>query len=137
MFDLLAQEKSAGIFEFDYYRDFGRRVDELKKELLGLLWNLRNSGCRIAAYGASAKGSTLMNAFEFDGRLIDYVADRSSLKQGRFTPGNHLPILPPEALLQRQPDYVLLLTWNFAAEILEQQLHFGAWVASSSSQCPR
>lgn len=65
-----------------------------------------------------------MNAFSIDGRLIDFVVDRSSLKQGRFTPGNRLPILPPEALLERRPDYVLLLTWNFADEIMTQQLEF-------------
>jgi len=65
-----------------------------------------------------------MNAFGIDGRLIDFVVDRSSLKQGRFTPGNRLPILPPEALLERRPDYVLLLTWNFATEILTQQREF-------------
>ena len=65
-----------------------------------------------------------MNAFGIDRRLIEFVVDRSHLKQGRFTPGNHLPILPPQALLERQPDYVLLLTWNFSAEILAQQGEF-------------
>jgi hypothetical protein len=89
-----------------------------------LLRQLKGEGRRIAAYGASAKGSTLMNAFGIDGSLIEFVVDRSNLKQGRFTPGNHLPILPPEALLERAPDYVLLLTWNFAAEILAQQSEF-------------
>jgi len=63
-------------------------------------------------------------AFGIDQTLIEFVVDRSSLKQGRFTPGNHLPILPTEALIERQPDYVLLLTWNFAAEILAQQNEF-------------
>ena len=65
-----------------------------------------------------------MNAFGIDRRLVEFVADRSDLKQGRYTPGNHLPILPPRALLERRPDYVLLLTWNFAAEILAQQDEF-------------
>jgi hypothetical protein len=109
---------------FDYYRNFGRQVAALKEELLALLWRLKGERKSIAAYGASAKGSTLMNAFGIDGRLIDFVVDRSSLKQGGFTPGNHLPILPPAALLERRPDYVLLLTWNFADEILTQQLEF-------------
>lgn len=121
---LLAQEKADGLLAFDYYRDFGDRVAGLKVELLALLRRLQGEGHRIAAYGASAKGSTLMNAFGIDGGLIEFVVDRSSLKQGRFTPGNHLPILPPEALLERGPDYVLLLTWNFAAEILAQQSEF-------------
>ncbi len=122
--DLLAQEKSDGLLAFDYYRDFGERVEGLKAQLMALLQRLRGEGRRIAAYGASAKGSTLMNAFGIDAGLIEFVVDRSSLKQGRFTPGNHLPILPPEALLERGPDYVLLLTWNFAAEILAQQAEF-------------
>jgi hypothetical protein len=121
---LLAKEKSEGLLGFDYYRDFGARVTGLKAQLLSLLQRLKAEGRRIAAYGASAKGSTLMNVFGIDGQLIEFVVDRSSLKQGRFMPGNHLPILPPEALLERRPDYVLLLTWNFAAEILVQQAEF-------------
>jgi hypothetical protein len=88
------------------------------------LQRLRGEGCRLAAYGASAKGSTLMNAFGIDGRLIEFVVDRSTLKQGRFTPGNHLPIFPPRALIEHRPDYVLLLAWNFASEILAQQAEF-------------
>jgi SAM-dependent methyltransferase len=122
--ELLAQEKSEGLLSFDYYRDFGERVGCLKEQLLALLRRLQDQGHRVAAYGASAKGSTLMNAFGIDRRLIEFVVDRSHLKQGRFTPGNHLPILPPQALLERRPDYVLLLTWNFAAEILAQQAEF-------------
>ena len=111
--ELLAKEKSDGLLSFEHYRDFGDRVARLKQQLLALLQRLHGEGRRIAAYGASAKGSTLMNAFGIDARLIEFVVDRSSLKQGRFTPGNHLPILPPETLLERRPDYVLLLTWNF------------------------
>ena len=121
---LLAEEKSAGLLAFDYYRDFGARIADLRQQLLALLRRLRGEGRRIAAYGASAKGSTLMNAFGIDAQLVEFVADRSDLKQGRFTPGNRLPIMPPQALLERRPDYVLLLTWNFADEILAQQDEF-------------
>ena len=67
-----------------------------------------------------------MNAFGIDRRLIEFVVDRSDLKQGRFTPGNHLPILPPEALLERRPDYVLLLTWNFATKSSRSRASFVA-----------
>jgi len=122
--ELLAKEKSEGLLTFEHYRDFGDRVARLKQQLLALLQRLKGEGRRIAAYGASAKGSTLMNAFGIDRTLIEFVVDRSNLKQGRFTPGNHLPILPPEALLERRPEYVLLLTWNFSAEILAQQSEF-------------
>ena len=124
--ELLAKEKSEGLLSFEHYRDFGDRVARLKQQLLALLQRLQGEGRRIAAYGASAKGSTLMNAFGIDARLIEFVVDRSSLKQGRFTPGNHLPILPTEPLLERRPDYVLLLTWNFSDEILAQQNEFRA-----------
>jgi SAM-dependent methyltransferase len=122
--EILAKEKSEGMLTFAHYRDFGDRVARLKQELLALLRRLQSEGRRLAAYGASAKGSTLMNAFGIDRSLIEFVVDRSSLKQGRFTPGNHLPILPTEALAERRPDYVLLLTWNFAVEILAQQAGF-------------
>jgi SAM-dependent methyltransferase len=122
--ELLGKEKAEGLLTFGYYRDFADRVAGLKQQLLALLQRTQDEGHRIAAYGASAKGSTLMNAFGIDRRLIEFVVDRSHLKQGRFTPGNHLPILPPEALLERRPDYVLLLTWNFADEILAQQGEF-------------
>jgi hypothetical protein len=124
--ELLAKEKAEGLLAFEHYRDFGDRVALLKQQLLALLQRLQGEGRRIAAYGASAKGSTLMNAFGIDARLIEFVVDRSSLKQGRFTPGNHLPILPTEQLLERRPDYVLLLTWNFSDEILAQQNEFRA-----------
>jgi SAM-dependent methyltransferase len=119
--DLLIRERDEGLLDFGFYRDFGERVAGLKSQLLALLTRLKGEGRRVAAYGASAKGSTLMNAFGIDRAFIEFVVDRSPLKQGRFTPGNHLPVLSPEALLERRPDYVLLLSWNLAGEILEQQ----------------
>ena len=122
--ELLAEERGRGLDRFDYYRDFAGRVAGLKADLLGLLAGLKREGKRLAAYGASAKGSTLLNAFGIGGETLDFVADRSTVKQGRFTPGTRLPILPPGALLERMPDYVLLLTWNFADEILAQQAEY-------------
>jgi len=119
--ELLAREAADGMTGMAYYGDFARRVGALKDELNALLRKLKGDGRRLAAYGASAKGSTLMNAFGIGKEQLDFVVDRSTLKQGRFTPGNHLPILAPETLLERRPDYALLLTWNFADEILQQQ----------------
>lgn len=121
---LLAQESKEGVQEWRYYADFARRVHELRTELVGLLRSLKEEGSKIVGYGASAKGSTLMNAFGIGKETLDFVVDRSTLKQGRFTPGNHLPILPTEALVEMRPDYALLLTWNFADEILEQQRRY-------------
>jgi SAM-dependent methyltransferase len=118
---LLHDEASKGVASIDYYENFASRALTVKKSLLELLSRLKQSGKRIAAYGASAKGSTLLNFCQLGSETLDFVADRSTYKQGRLTPGSHLPILPPEALLEKHPDYTLLLTWNFAEEILAQQ----------------
>jgi SAM-dependent methyltransferase len=118
---LLDEETGWGVDRFEAYQDFGRQVEELKLELQTLLKKLKVEGNHIAAYGASAKGSTLLNFFEIDHQQLDFVVDRSVYKQGYYTPGTHLLIYPPEKLLEAMPDYVLLLTWNFAEEILQQQ----------------
>lgn len=121
---LLAAEATDGMLAAPYYQGFAQRVEALKVSLLGTLRAFRAEGKRIAAYGASAKGSTLLNTFGIGGDLLDFVVDRSTHKQGRFTPGTHLPIYAPDRLLEEMPDYVLLLTWNFADEILGQQAEF-------------
>ena len=118
---LLADEKQKGVDSLACYEGFASQVHSIKRELLELLAKLKAEGKRMAAYGASAKGSTLLNFFGVGAADLDFVVDRSTYKQGRLTPGTHLPILPPEELLKRRPDYTLLLTWNFADEILAQQ----------------
>ncbi len=121
---LLEEEERWGVASFDFYRGFAERVGKLRRELVSLLRELKSQGKSIAVYGASAKGSTLLNHFGVGRELLDFVADRSTVKQGHFTPGTHLPINGPERLLKDMPDYVLLLTWNFAQEILEQQREY-------------
>lgn len=122
--DLLAEEAEWGVGRASFYGKFGARVNALRESLLALLRDLKSQGKRIAVYGASAKGSTLLNYFGVNGDILDFVADRSTVKQGRYTPGTHLPICAPQKLVESMPDYVLLLTWNFADEILEQQAEY-------------
>jgi SAM-dependent methyltransferase len=118
---LLAEEAQRGMTGADAYRRFAERVESLKQSLLEELDRRKQNRQRLAAYGASAKGSTLMNVVGIGSETLEFVVDRSTVKQGLYTPGNHLPILPPEVLAERQPDAVLLLTWNFAEEIFRQQ----------------
>ncbi len=118
---LLEEEAGWGADRFEAYRRFGTKVERLRGELLDLLGELKAQRRSIAVYGASAKGSTLLNYFGIGRETLDFVADRSTVKQGLYTPGTRLPICSPEKLLEDMPDYVLLLTWNFAEEILAQQ----------------
>jgi hypothetical protein len=119
--NLCAEEKRKGADSLRYYEGFAHQVLEIKQALLDLLDKLRKEGKRVAAYGASAKGSTLLNFYGVGKDHLEFVVDRSTYKQGRLTPGTHIPILPAEALMEKRPDYTLLLTWNFADEIMAQQ----------------
>lgn len=119
--DLLAAERAAGVDRFDYFRGFADRVKDLRQNLVQLIKNLQQQGRSLAAYGASAKGATLLNYCGLGSNDIEFVVDRNTYKQGKLMPGARLPIMAPEELMKRQPDDVLLLTWNFADEILAQQ----------------
>jgi SAM-dependent methyltransferase len=121
---LLAKEATWGVKTPAAYHRFSENVKEIRSQLRAVLGALKKDGQTIAAYGASAKGSTLLNYAGIGKETLDFVADRSTIKQGRYTPGTHLPIYPAEKLLEAMPDYVLLLTWNFADEILEQQAEY-------------
>ena len=117
----LLEEEATWVRDGASYKTFGSRVESLRGELTRLLERLKSEGKRIAVYGASAKGSTLMNFFGIGSEMIDFVVDRSTIKQGLYTPGTRLKICDPSRLVEDQPDYCLLLTWNFADEILKQQ----------------
>lgn len=123
---LLAEEEAWGVRRAEAYEDFPARVHALQRALRDLLTRLKGEGKRVVAYGASAKGATLLTTSGIGADLLAYVVDRSPVKQGRFTPGTHLPIHDPARLLEDRPDYALLLTWNFATEILAQQAEFRA-----------
>lgn len=118
---LLAEETAWGVADQRFYADFGAKVERLRADLLAVLKKLKAGGARIAVYGASAKSTTLLNYFGIGKETIEYVVDRAPAKQGRFTPGTHLEIFPPEKLAVDRPEYTLLLSWNFADEVLAQQ----------------
>ena len=118
---MLEEEERLGMTSYAYYEGFSRRVQALREELRSVLLGFKARGARLAAYGAAAKGSTLLNYAGIGRETLDFVVDRSPHKQGRFMPGVRVPIRAPSALVDEKPDYVLLLTWNFKDEILAQQ----------------
>ncbi|MCP4435794.1 MAG: class I SAM-dependent methyltransferase [Actinomycetia bacterium] len=122
--EYLDREAREGLTAFDAYARFGDRVQAIRSGLLELLRDLKADGASIAAYGAAAKGSTLVNYVGIDTQLIDFVVDRNVHKQGLLMPGVHIPIEDPEALVRKKPDYVLLLAWNFRNEIAAQQAEY-------------
>ncbi len=118
---LLDKERAWGVDQWETYSRFAEKVEVCRSNLCAFLVKAKSQGKRVAAYGAAAKGSTMLNFFGIGTNVLDFVADRSPHKQGKFMPGIGLPIVPAEALLERAPDYVLLLVWNFAEEVLRQQ----------------
>jgi hypothetical protein len=117
----LDEEHGLGLGEATAYTDFGAQVADNQRELTALLRRLHDEGATIAAYGAAAKGATLVNSTGLDSGLIDFVVDLNTHKQGKLMPGARIPVLDPAALLERRPDYVLILAWNFRDEIMKQQ----------------
>ncbi len=123
---VLASESTAGLADLSAYTGFAKRVETLRVELVGQIDALIAEGKTLAAYGAAAKGATLLNYFGLDSGRIAFAADRSPHKQGLYMPGVQIPIIAAEELAKRRPDYCLLLAWNFAEEILEQQASYRA-----------
>ena len=121
---MLRQERDWGVSTAEFYRGFARKVELLKTSLLAILRKLKAEGKSIAAYGAAAKGTVLLNYCGIGPEILDFVADRSPHKQGRLMPGVRIPIAAPEKILAAMPDYVLLLAWNLAEEIMHQQAEY-------------
>ena len=121
---MLKQEEQLGVQTLEYYRNFAAKVEQLTTALSDSLGELKANGCHVAGYGAAAKGSILLNVCGLDSETVDFVVDRSDYKQGRCMPGCRIPISPPARLLEAMPEYALILIWNLAEEIQEQQAEY-------------
>jgi hypothetical protein len=118
--DLLAAESQRGLQDIDTYIGFQARADRVKDDLLDFLIQQKRAGKKVAAYGAAAKGNTLLNYAGIRPDLLPFVCDAAPAKQGKFMPGSHIPIRPPTALADYCPDYVVILPWNIAKEVSDQ-----------------
>ena len=118
---LVQDEQARGLGRFETFQTFASRIAAVKASLRAWLDDCRTRGETVAAYGAPAKGNTLLSFLDLGPDDIRYIADRSTLKQGRFTPGTHIPVVAPDRLQQDRPDKVLILAWNFVDEIVAQQ----------------
>lgn len=124
--DYLADEKACGADTFEYYCRFAQAVANIKNRLRSLLTSLKSDQRRIMAYAAAAKGCTLLNYVGIDRNWVEAIVDKNPHKQGKYMTGMHQPILPTEQVLERMPDYLLLLAWNFKDEIMSQQKEYVA-----------
>ena len=124
---MLAEEETRGMRSLEVYLEFQSRADRVKDDLLLFLIEQKRSGKRIAAYGAAAKGCTLLNYAGIKPDLLPYVCDAAPSKQGKYLPGTHVPILAPDAIRENRPDVVLILPWNIQAEVTEQLSYIREW----------
>lgn len=124
---LLAEEIDSGLQDLAAYQRFQREADKVKNKLLAFLVEANQAGKMVAAYGAAAKGNTLMNYAGVKPDLVSFVCDAATSKQGKFMPGSHIPILAPEELRERRPDYVVILPWNIADEVVKANEFVRKW----------
>jgi SAM-dependent methyltransferase len=125
--DLLEKEVSKGMLQLDYYLDFQHKADKVKHALLAFLLEQKKQGKKVAAYGAAAKGNTLLNYCGVKKDLIEFVVDASPHKQGMFLPGSHIPVVKEDEIKRFKPDYILILPWNIKDEIMEQLSYIRKW----------
>jgi hypothetical protein len=127
VFEMRALEQAAGLTHLESYRSFAERVKRTKRELLQHLIEIKKAGKSIAAYGAPGKGNTLLNYCGIGTDFLDYAVDRNPYKQGKFTPGMHIPIYSPSKIGETRPDYLLILPWNLKDEIMRQMGQIREW----------
>jgi len=121
------EEQAIGLTSAERLAGFGRNVERIKRELLAFLIGAANGGQQVAAYGAAAKGNTLLNYCGVRDDMIAFVADKNPAKQGRFLPGSRIPVVAPDEIEHRRPDYLLILPWNIKEEIMLQNGGIRAW----------
>ena len=134
---LLQREAAAGMLSPGYYEGFQSRADRVKDDFMAFLIEAKRNGKRVAAYGAAAKGNTLMNYAGVRPDLIEFVVDRNPTKQGKFMPGSRVPIVGEETLRQERPDYVVLLPWNLRDELKAQLAYIADWAGQFVTAVPR
>jgi len=133
---LLEDEIKHGLRDLATYLNFQPRADRVKNDLVAFLIEQKRAGKKVAAYGAAAKGNTLLNYAGVKPDLLPFVCDAAPSKQGKYLPGNHIPILPPSALAQQRPDIVLILPWNIANEVTSQNAFVREWGAKFGVAVP-
>ncbi|MEO5327906.1 MAG: class I SAM-dependent methyltransferase [Magnetococcus sp. THC-1_WYH] len=134
---MLAEETHRGLQTLATYQNFQVRTDKVKDDLLSFLIEQKRAGKKVVAYGAAAKGNTLLNYAGVKTDLLPFVCDAAAAKQGKFLPGSHIPILPPSALATNSPDYVLILPWNIADEVRQQNAELAAQGAQFVTTVPK
>jgi hypothetical protein len=127
--ELHERELKAGLTNMEHYAAFDEQVKETKRKLLDFLIDARRQGKKIAGYGAPGKGNTLLNYCGIRTDFVDYTVDRNPYKHGKFLPGTHIPIYPPEKINETRPDYILILPWNLKDEIIDQMGFVREWGA--------
>lgn len=134
---MLARERAAGMTAAPYYQDFQPRAEKIKDDLMEFLIDAKRSGKTVAAYGAAAKGNTLLNFAGIRPDLVSFVVDRNPAKQGKYMPGSRIPIVAESALQEYRPDHVLVLPWNLAPELDDQLSYVRQWGGRLVSAVPR
>jgi len=125
--NLLNEEKEFGLFELDIYKNFQEKANKVKYDLLGFLLQAKKEKKKVIAYGAAAKGNTLLNYAGIKNDLIEFVVDKSPHKQGKYLPASHIPIVAEVEITKSKPDYILILPWNIKDEVVEQLDYVRVW----------
>ena len=129
---LLQKERALGLNKFSTFEEFGKNVEKSKSELVALLRGLKEQGKSIAGYAATSKSTTILNYCDIGPDVIDYISDTTPIKQGKFSPGVHIPVLPYEVFKKNPPDYTVLFAWNHAQEIMDKEKEYvangGKWI---------